>query len=291
MENVSSSEKSTTGRSPPKPPRGMQAIRSGMQLLSHVAPERAAIVAERLFLTPRRYRRPTWEREALTGARSIRLGELAAWVWGEDSAPTVLLVHGWEGRGSQLSSFAAPLVARGLRVVAFDAPAHGDSPGERSSIIRFAAAIAHAAQEFGPLHAVVTHSMGGAATLWAGRHRPVAERLVLISPPKDVRDFTRSFGQMLGLTDDVRERVHQRLSERFGVPVEAFQVSLVAANGKGPLLVIHDEDDHEVPIACGETVVAAWPGARLHRTQGHGHRRILRDPGVVEAVVDFVTSP
>ena len=41
--------------------------------------------------------------------------------WG--SGPTVLLVHGWEGRGSQLSAFAPALVKAGFRVVAVDMPA------------------------------------------------------------------------------------------------------------------------------------------------------------------------
>ena len=58
-------------------------------------------------------------------------------VEGEISGPALgvafsdLLVHGWEGRGAQLGSLVGPLVEAGLSVVAFDAPAHGDSPGNR----------------------------------------------------------------------------------------------------------------------------------------------------------------
>jgi hypothetical protein len=34
----------------------------------------------------------------------------------------------------------------------------------------------------------------------------------------------------------------------------------------------------------------AWPGARFMKTQGLGHGRILRDRGVVEAAVDFISQ-
>ena len=49
--------------------------------------------------------------------------------------------------------------------------------------------------------------------------------------------------------------------------------------------MIHDQDDREVPLPHGERLAAAWPGARLVTTTGLGHRRILRDPAVLDAVV------
>ena len=52
--------------------------------------------------------------------------------WG--AGPSVLLVHGWEGRGAQLGALVDPLVAAGYRVVALDGPAHGDSPGRLSTL-------------------------------------------------------------------------------------------------------------------------------------------------------------
>jgi pimeloyl-ACP methyl ester carboxylesterase len=57
-----------------------------------------------------------------------------------------------------------------------------------------------------------------------------------------------------------------------------------------PALVIHDADDASVPWQQGEMIAAAWPGARLMKTQGLGHGRILRDPAVVEAAVAFISQ-
>lgn len=296
---------STTGRTQRPPPIALRAVRSGMSFLSRVSPEGAAAVAERMFLTPRRHPRPAAERDALARALPLRLpttyGELEAWEWGADepilfssspvfNKPRVLLVHGWEGRGAQLGALVDPLTALDFRVVTFDAPGHGDSPGERSSIFHFADAVSHAAERFGPFHAIITHSMGGPATLWASRNGPLASRLVMVAPPIDLRDFTRVLSRTLGLPEGVRGRVHRRLGARFGVPIEDVRAEKLASRMHGPLLVVHDETDQEVPIACGEAIARAWPGAELVRTRGLGHRRVLRDAPTLQAIVRFVAQ-
>jgi len=293
----------TTVRAPQRPAFALRAMRRGLGVLSRVSPEGAAVVAERVFLTPQRHARPVAEQAVLARARRLtlptRYGELAAWEWGPEEPvrfasspvfdmPRVLLVHGWAGRGAQLGALVEPLTALGFRVLAFDAPAHGDSPGERSSLFHFAEAVACAAEAFGPFHAIVTHSMGGPATLWASRLGPLAARLVLIAPPIDLRDFTRTMARTLGLPEDVRSRVDRRLGVRFGVPIEEARVERLASEMSGPLLVVHDEHDEDVPIACGEAIARAWPGAELVRTRGLGHRRILRDEETLRTVVGFV---
>lgn len=273
-------------------PLSLRAVRGGMQALSRLSPEAAAAVAEHLFLTPRRRPRPPSEVDLLAPARRLSLrtrrGEVAAWQWGSPAAPPVLLVHGWEGRGAQLGGFVTPLLARGLSAITFDAPAHGDSEGRRSSIVHFADAVESAAEAFGPLQAIVAHSMGAPATLWASREGALARRLVLVAPPIDVRDFTRAMARTLGVPDDVRERVHRRLHAHLGVPVESLRADRIAARLRGPLLVVHDEEDREVPVACGEAIARAWPAAEILRTRGLGHHRILRDAAIQARVADFV---
>jgi len=290
---VARSEKSPTVRADKPTPLTLRVIQNGMQILSRVAPASAAIVGERMFLTPRRHSRPAAEAELLATARRVplRVGhrDLAAWEWGTGEGPRVLLVHGWEGRGAQLARLAAPLTRAGFRVVTFDAPAHGDSPGRRASIFHFAAAVERAAEVFGPLQAIITHSMGGAATLWASRNGPLAKRLVMVAPPVDLRDFTRIFSRTVGITEPVRARVHQRLEARFGVSIESVRAEKVASTMRGPLLVVHDANDREVPVACGEAIVRAWPGAELVRTEGLGHQRILRDAATLDTIVGFAT--
>ncbi|MFO0625017.1 MAG: alpha/beta hydrolase [Polyangiales bacterium] len=273
----------------------------GLQALGRAAPAGAAAVAERMFLTPRRHPRPAPEQAALATARHLLVpgepdapgpverGPLASWEWG-DAGPRVLLVHGWEGRGAQLAPLVPPLLAAGFRVVTFDAPSHGDSPGARSSLVHFADAVRRVARAWGPFEAMITHSMGGAAAAWAQRDAPLARSMVMIAPPADVREFTRRLSEALSLGDAVRARVDDRLATRFGVAPAELAMARLAPTMNLPLLVVHDEDDREVPITSGELVAARWPGARLLRTRALGHRRILRDEAVIRAAVDFVSA-
>jgi fermentation-respiration switch protein FrsA (DUF1100 family) len=54
-----------------------------------------------------------------------------------------------------------------------------------------------------------------------------------------------------------------------------------------PALFVHDEDDAEVAFENALRLSRRLPAARLLRTYGLGHRRILREPAVVGAVADF----
>lgn len=288
---TASTQKSTTVRSQYKVPVALGIVRAGFGALSRVSPGFAAFAAERLFLTPRRHARPPHERELLASARALSIpsedGALSAWEWGTEGE-RVLLVHGWEGRGTQLAPFVPALVERGFRVVSFDAPAHGDSPGSLSSFFHFARSIARVAREFAPLRALIAHSMGGASAAWASRAGALAERMVMIAPPADIRDFTSHADAMLGLDRRAIVELEGRLGRRFGVDFSEVHAARVGPAMKAPLLVIHDEDDREIPIEAGEVVARHWPDAELVRTRGLGHRRILRDPGVIARVVDFV---
>ena len=55
---------------------------------------------------------------------------------------TVLLVHGWISHAARMAEVIRELHARGLRVLAFDAPAHGRSRGTQADLQAFRSALA-----------------------------------------------------------------------------------------------------------------------------------------------------
>jgi pimeloyl-ACP methyl ester carboxylesterase len=260
------------------------------RLIHELPPDAAAALASEMFLTPPP-RRPTRPEEARVFAAAERFelefeGErLPVFRFGR--GPAVLLVHGWGGSSHQLHAFVEPLRARGASVVAFDAPAHGQASGSWLAIPRFAQAIARVAEHVGPLAAVVGHSMGAAAGAFAiGRGLPAA-RAVLIGPPASEYEFFQGWMRSLGLGEPLIELTKHGVERRVGVSFEALGPQPIAAGVSGPMLVIHDQDDREVPWADGAAIAAAALDARLITTRGLGHRRILRDPGVIEASVAF----
>lgn len=296
------SENSTTVRAHNKAPRASKpAWMHAVRALDVVLPSVSAHVSFGLFLEPRRFPRPAREEEVLALGRALlvptdrtvhaREAPLCAWTWGE-SGPLVLLVHGWQGRGAQLGSFVAPLLTRGMRVVTFDAPAHGVTPGRRSSLFAFRDAVLAMRDAFGPFHAVLSHSMGGAGVLLAAdaSSAPLATRYAMLCPPCDVRDFTAELTGALGLSERTRSRIHRRLETHFGTSLESLRGPLLAARRHEPLLVVHDADDRDVPLDRGQAIASSWPGAELVVTQGLGHRKILGDRDVIARVVEHLAG-
>ncbi len=262
--------------------------------VARLAPELAAAGYERLFLHTRRHRTPEREKPWMDGARdfSVACGthRLQAWSWGDAPRPAVLLVHGWEGRGSQMGAFVRPLLDAGLRVVTFDHPGHGASTGRSSSIVEMANAVLHIGREVGPLAGIVAHSAGGAATSVALRHLPKIERLVYVAVPADAGRFLFDVGKMLGLPEAVVLRTRKRIERRFNVEWPTLSSVGLAPRMDTPLLLIHDRGDKEVPWEAGRELADAWPNSRLVSTEDLGHRRILYTPDVVDEAVRFLTG-
>lgn len=263
-------------------------MRMAFSTSSRWAPGLTSIVATRLFRRTSRQAPRDGERDVLGDATPMVLAGMAAWSWGE--GPTVLLVHGWNGRATQLGDLVAPLVGRGYRVVAFDAIGHGESPGNLLSLPELATCIADVAAELGEIYGMVAHSMGGAATTLALSQGLQIERAVFISPPSDPREFLRIFSGALGISDEVRELVKRRVEHRLGMTMESMQATVHAPSMQVPLLVLHDQEDKEVPAQVGRSVAKAWPGAELIVTQGLGHQRILRDETVKDVAVSFIDA-
>lgn len=277
------------------PEIGLTVMRGALRVLSRTAPRVATRIAADLFMKPRRFRTPPREQALLHGAESfeIRAGQettIRAWRWGK--GPVVILVHGWEGRGSQLASFVEPLVAAGRTVITFDAPGHGTSGGNRSSLPHFAWAlrsVASAVADNAP-DAIIAHSLGCAATTLALREGLAARRAVFISPPLDPADYTNRFGDILGLEAKIVAGMRMRIEERFLRKWSDYSLAETARTMTTPLLVIHDRDDRDTLWSEGAALAEAWPGARIMTTEGLGHRRILREPAVVDAAAGFVAE-
>lgn len=274
----------------------LAAVRSGMKALSRVSPSLAARAIDRLWFSAPRTQ-PTAEARVRLQAGTrlqhrVHGREVVAWSWGE--GPTVLLVHGWGGHAGQLHAFVEPLLAAGYRVVAFDAPAHGASApsrhgGKRVTFFEMAEALRTVAADAGPLAGAIAHSGGCAVVALALREGwPTPPRLVFISPFAQPSSAFAPFGRSIGASDAAMTRFVRRVEARFQRPWSDFDITgLPMLRAVPPLLLVHDRGDREVAFAHSEAIARTWPDARLVPTQGLGHRKLLREPGVVECVAGF----
>ncbi len=225
-------------------------------------------------------------------------GELAAWEWGEADGPLVGLVHGWEGHGAQLGAFATPLVAAGFRVMAFDAPGHGDSPGEELSVPSLARILTEIAASEGPWHAGIGHSMGAAAVAsaadaWAGAGASsvgAMRGLVLLAPPQSQLERLERVAARLELTPEVQTEFFAAVVRRTGATFDEADLRVVARRAPCPVVVFHDPVDEDASFEKAQEVVGLWRGARLVPCPGRGHYRILATPEIVRQAVEFIAG-
>lgn len=274
-------------------------------------PALAGDLAFRRFCMPKLSTRRTADHDILTSRARFHLrnarwvsvptmhGLMQAYIYEPDkadpaSAPSVLIAHGWTSEASFMAVFAEQLRRAGFRVVAFDQPAHGKSPGERANLIDCARALLEVAIALGPIRFVVAHSMGCLASLVAGEGAaPMAraypfERYVLVSSPNRFIDITGEFAEELGLEPAARrayenhlERIaHRRILDFTGA-------RMLAATGR-PALLMHARDDTEVRFSNSEAIAAACPQAKLAAFDGLGHRTILFAPPVIRAAVTYL---
>jgi pimeloyl-ACP methyl ester carboxylesterase len=255
-----------------------------------VAPATAARWGEVIFCRPPQHEARPGEREFLETGRAVHVPhgdrEIAAWTWGEQG-PLVLLMHGWGSRASRFRFFVPALVSAGFRVVALDGPGHGATGGTRASLPEFAAALTAVAHATGDVAGVIGHSLGGSAAIFAmGRDLRPAPMVAIAAPAEPAAYFYR-FVRHLRVPPRVRDRIRASLEARFGIKWSELDIPAIAARNRQPVLVIHDLDDHDVPIADGRAIAVA-SGGELVETHGLGHRAVMRDPEVVRAAVAFL---
>ena len=267
----------------------LTALRAFFTVLGALSPSAAGRLGLRLFCTPRKHHRPGWERHVADRGDALRVGPgLAAHAWG--AGPPVLLVHGWEGRGTQLGRFVEPFVGAGYRVIALDLPAHGESAGTRTDLIECTEALRKVGRDIGPLAGIVAHSFGGAITTLALERGLDVAAVVLIAAPSSIDDVIRRFGELTGLHSASMRAFRTGIERLTGVRLADVEIFERVAALHVPALVIHDRGDNEVPFHDAERLAAQWPRAVLMATARLGHRRILKDEKVIRRAVAFVAN-
>ncbi|MFC8491285.1 alpha/beta fold hydrolase [Streptomyces sp. NPDC057235] len=275
-------------------------LRTFLNTAARVAPGPAGRLAFHLFVRPLGRARPKpEEREIMAAARVGRLRvrgkDVVTYAWGDGRRP-VLLVHGWSSRASRFGALAEALLARGYSPVAFDAPGHGDSPGRASNIVEYREVIRELHARHGDFDAVVAHSFGVLASLFALRDGVRTTRFAGLGAVGSFAFLMEGFRDRLGVDERVvralRAHVERRVAPGEPGIWHRFEADHAPERLGAPLLLLHDEDDDMVPPAQSRLLVRAHGDrARLVVTRGLGHRRILRDPDVVARTVEFVTAP
>jgi pimeloyl-ACP methyl ester carboxylesterase len=265
--------------------------RSVFRTLGYFSAARSAKLASQLFSTPRSRPFTSEDKILLAKGRTFSLEcGLAATVWGEEKEETVLLVHGWQRHRASLGKFVGPLLEAGKRIVAFDAPAHGDSPGKKTNPLEYAKAILEVGKELGNLHGVIAHSMGGGATLIALSEGLQAKRIVLLASAADWEYQMRLFATYLGMPDQAATQLVKILEGQVQADVAKLNSAYVCRNLSQPALLFHDPEDARVPYQDSVAISKQMTCARLVTVQHLGHAGVLEDRDIIRQSVTFLSE-
>ena len=265
------------------------------KFFSIISPKLVTLFAAKLFTTPIKHKIP--KRELEMDHKSIQKlvsvpaidKEVMVYNYGK-SDKKVLLVHGWSGRGTQLFKIADELLKLGYSTISFDAPAHGKSPGKNSIMVDFIATILEIDKQFGPFEAAVGHSLGGMSVLNAIKKGLKVNHAVVIGSGDIVKDIIDDFVAKLELKPNISNRLRLFFEKKYKEDMNSYSAYLAAKETAIPVLVIHDNNDIEVPVTAGIHIYKYLQNGELLLTDGLGHRKILGNPEVIQRIVQFIEN-
>lgn len=295
----------------------LKVIRPMVGLVSGVAPRLTGRAAFRVFCRPPRPSRLTDEQRKLSQAAEKRLGaavesrivvpagptfpgaEIAVYRFAAERDPArgvIALVHGWTGRAAFMTAFVKPLTAAGYDVVALDLPGHGRSSGTLLHVPLGVAALHALHAATGPFAGVIAHSFGGPIVTafvdgMVGGYPPVAAgRLVLIASPHSMTPIFHGFGAAIGLTRQGQAALDAQVRRLTGRDLTEFEGPAMLLRNPAPALILHSQDDREVPFASAERYGEAGTHVEVRALSDLGHRRILYAPATIRAAAEFLTA-
>ena len=217
--------------------------------------------------------------------RSIQL-----WKMGE--GPSILFVHGWNGRGAQFQHFFQPALDAGFSIIFFDAPAHGFSEGEMTNYLEITESIQtifnHKVAK--DIVGVIAHSLGSSAILnyLSRRQHPIS--VVLIAPALRLMELLFTSFQKHGIPKKTYIHLVREIEEDFQIPFEEQNPVDLIYQIKNDMLIIHDKNDNTTPIGPSIQVAKDVENVELMKTESYGHSHLLKQKFVVERAIKFMKS-
>ncbi|KQB42239.1 alpha/beta hydrolase [Flavobacterium aquidurense] len=265
------------------------------KVLAFISIKLATSFAVKLFTTPIKHKVP--KRELEMEQKSIQKKifvpsinkSVNTYEYGK-SAHKILLVHGWSGRGTQLFKIAEELLKNGYSTVSFDAPAHGKSEGKTTIMSEFIASILEIEKQYGPFETAIGHSLGGMSVLNAIKDGLKVKNAVIIGSGDIVQDILDEFVSKLELKPEISNRLRDYFENKYQLKMNDFSAYKAAQKIQIPVLVIHDNNDPEVPVKAGIHIHKHLKNGTLFLTDELGHRKILGNQNVIKKTIDFIKS-
>ncbi len=256
-------------------------------------PNKTKSILKQLFFKPAKKLVTKKEQKWIDKARNYQIKvhgkTIQCWQWGK--GPQILAIHGWNGIGANLYPFFTPLLQKGYSIVAFDAPAHGNSEGELTNYFEFTDAVRTMVKSIGKdsLAGIVAHSLGGAAAINCLSKEDINTKTVLIAPALKLKELLFNTFRENGVPRHWYKSIIAEIEEEYGYSIEQDNPYGLLEQLNSEVMIAHDRGDKMVPFKDASTIASRHSNIFLHATQGLGHKHIIRDKGTVDAVLHYLT--
>jgi len=159
-------------------------------------------------------------------------------------------------------------------------------------MLRVGGAVRAALRQTGQVHGMITHSFGGASTVYAlsKMKEPIAiEKLVLIAVPHSIKRVLDDTIHLFRLPKAAAREFYRLIEKRLQANVQETEVT--TSQGKnyiGEALIVHDEEDPVVEFESAKHIYEHWDNAALLATKGYGHYRLMKNPDLIRRVAEFM---
>lgn len=268
-------------------------IQTKFKLLTVVSKKKAAAQAFELFTTP--YLRSKKKTELKHAEPiSFRFNKLMihGYRWNHPQKEKALILHGFGSAAHKFEHYVSPLVKKGYEVLAFDAPAHGDSEGTTTNAVEYSEMIKAVIEKYGPVKSFIAHSFGGIALSLALENIPhrADTRIVFIAPATETTSAVDAAFTMLKIKDaEVRREFEKIIISVSGKETAWFSMRRAMHHIKANILWIHDKEDDITPWSDALKVKEdSHPNINFVITKGLGHRKIYHDLNIKNKVITFM---
>ncbi len=259
-------------------------------LLFFLSPKKAVNKAYILFCTPRKGKILPEQEEFLEDAEDeiVHVGDtkIQTYRWAS-LGETVLMVHGWESNAHRWKALIQKLHKRGFNVIAFDAPAHGNSSGKILNVPLYTVCLQKMVELYRPNH-IMGHSVGGMTTIFHQYSYPnqEIEKLVVLAPPSELSRIMKGYQEILKLSPKFMKALDQFFKDKHGFYFKEFSVSDFAKKLTHKGLLIHDKNDDIAPYNEAEDIGENWNDVQFVSTVDYGHSLFFDE--VDDMIINFL---
>jgi alpha-beta hydrolase superfamily lysophospholipase len=208
------------------------------------------------------------------------------YIWGTGSTK-IYLTHGWSSKAADFTEIITALKdLEDVQIIAFDALGNGSSEGELSNLLLYVKPLEAIINTYGMPTILIGHSLGVMANIVALKEfQQQPELLISITP---VVELEQNFTGMMNHAEVSPENQvswFNAFKDYYKFPVDYFDMkTLYALPASTKHIVYYDEQDELLPYVQLAEFLQQQPQIITKAFNGAGHYKILKEPGLIDAI-------